>query len=146
MLQKADIVAKNAGLQVRSLAPGFGAEIIGADLSRPFSEETAQAIRDIWIEAGLLLFRDPDADDDAQMRLSMLFGEMEPAATADMNDPNNKFMMTLRHDPASTKPSFQAELPGQLSFRRPGSCRLHSLALVPELHADDCARRRAAHG
>ena len=108
MLQKADIVAKNAGLQVRSLSPGFGAEIIGAHISRPFSEETAQAIRDIWIEAGLLLFRDPDADDEAQMRLSMLFGEMEPAATADMNDPNNKFMMTLRHDPASTKPSFQA--------------------------------------
>ena len=107
MLQEADIVARNAGLQVRPLAPGFGAEIIGVDLSRPFSETTAQAIRDIWIEAGLLLFRDPDADDAAQMRLSTLFGEMEPAATADMNDPTNKFMMTLKHDPASAKPSFQ---------------------------------------
>jgi taurine dioxygenase len=105
MLQ--DAVTGATGLKVRALTPGFGAEIMGVDLSWPFDDATAQAIRDIWIEAGLLLFRDPGADDAAQMRLSRLFGEMEPAATADMNDPDNQFMMTLKYDPADTKPRFQ---------------------------------------
>ncbi|MGF7150145.1 taurine dioxygenase [Sphingomonas zeicaulis] len=81
----------------------------GIDLTRPLDDATAAAIRDIWIEAGLLLVRDPCADDDAQMRLSRVFGDMEPAATADMNDPKNQFMMTLAYDPADTKPRFQAD-------------------------------------
>ena len=106
MLQEGTIREK-AGLTVRALTPAFGAEIMGLDLSRPLDEATAQAVRDIWIEAGLLLIRDPNADDEAQMRLSRLFGEMEPAATADMNDPNNQFMMTLKYDPAETVNRFQ---------------------------------------
>lgn len=106
MLQEGTLREK-AGLTVRALTPAFGAEILGLDLSRPPDEATAQAVRDIWIEAGLLLIRDPNADDEAQMRLSRLFGEMEPAATADMNDPNNQFMMTLKYDPADDKGRFQ---------------------------------------
>jgi len=94
-------------IQTRPLTPKFGVEVIGVDLSKPFDEETAKSIHDLWIQYGLLLFRDPTADDEAQMRLSRLFGEMEPAATADMNDPNNQFMMTLKYDPTDTKPSFQ---------------------------------------
>jgi len=90
----------------RPLSPGFGAEILGVDLSRPLDDATAQSIRDIWIDAGIVLLRGVDHDDDAQMRLSKVFGEMEPAATADMNDPNNKFMMTLAYDPQDKAPRF----------------------------------------
>ncbi|WP_313807654.1 TauD/TfdA family dioxygenase [Sphingobium sp.] len=95
------------GLTVRPLAAGFGAEVSGLDLSRPLDDATVAAIRDIWIEAGLLLFRDASHDDEAQMRLSRAFGEMEPAATADMNDPNNQYMMTLAYDPDDKSPRFQ---------------------------------------
>lgn len=109
MLQKEGAITQKAGLKVRALTPGFGAEIQGVDLSRPLDDATASAIRDIWIEAGLLLFRGGDHDDEAQMRLSRLFGEMEPAATADMNDPNNRYMMTLAYDPADKKPRFQTD-------------------------------------
>jgi len=94
-------------LSTRPLAPGFGAEIMGVDLSRPIDAETEQAIRDVWIDAGILLFRGADQDDEAQMRLSRIFGEMEPAATGDLNDPNNKFMMTLAYDPNDGAPRFQ---------------------------------------
>lgn len=89
-----------AGLKIRSLAPNFGAEIIGVDLSRPLGDDVVDAVRAAWIEAGVLLFRGADQDDEAQMRLSRLFGEMEPAATTELNDPVNKFMMTLAYDPA----------------------------------------------
>ena len=86
-------------IEARRLLAPFGAEILRADLTRPLDESTAKAIRDAWIEHGILLFRDARNDDEAQMRLSSLFGEMEPAATADLNDPNNQFLMTLAYDP-----------------------------------------------
>lgn len=95
------------GLTIRPLAPGFGAEIVGVDLSRPIDAATEAAIRAAWIEHGILLFRGEDQDDAAQMRLSAIFGEMEPAATADMNDPDNKYMMTLAYDPDDKAPRFQ---------------------------------------
>ena len=96
-----------AGLTVRALTPSFGAEIQGVDLTRPLDEATAQAIRDIWIEAGVLLFRDSGFDDAAQMRLSKVFGELEPSATPDLNDPDNRFIMSLSYDPDDTKARFQ---------------------------------------
>jgi taurine dioxygenase len=102
-----DTLHQSDSLDVRPLTPRFGAEIKGVDLSEPLDERTAQSIRDTWIQAGLLLFRNPDSDDEAQMRLSRLFGEMEPAATADMNDPDNQYMMTLAYDPEDTRPRFQ---------------------------------------
>jgi taurine dioxygenase len=94
-------------IALRPLTAGFGAEISGVDLTRDIDETTAEAIRRAWIDKGLLLFRGASQDDEAQMRLSRLFGEMEPAATADLNDPNNAFMMTLAYDPADTSPRFQ---------------------------------------
>ncbi|GAC1574615.1 MAG: TauD/TfdA family dioxygenase [Sphingomicrobium sp.] len=89
-----------AAIERRPLTPAFGAEIIGVDLSKPIDDATSNAVREAWIDAGILLFRGEDQDDEAQMRLSSIFGEMEPAATADLNDPINKFMMTLAFDPA----------------------------------------------
>lgn len=94
-------------LSVVPLDGSFGARIDGLDLSRPIDDDTAAAVRAAWVEHGILLFRDPAADDDSQMRLSRLFGEMEPAATAELNDPTNRFMMTLAYDPADTGPRFQ---------------------------------------
>lgn len=88
-----------ARFETRPLTPNFGAEIIGLDLSQPLDEATQKAIRDVWIQSGIVLVRGDNHDDEAQMRLSRVFGEMEPAATASMNDPDNQFMMTLSYDP-----------------------------------------------
>lgn len=86
-------------ITTRPLAPNFGAEIIGLDLSRPLDDAEIARVRSIWTDAGVILVRGADHDDEAQMRLSQVFGEMEPAATADLNDPINKFMMSLTYDP-----------------------------------------------
>lgn len=93
MLNQAPIIER------RPLDAPFGLEIVGADLTRDIDDATRKAIHDAWIDAGILLFRDLRNDDLAQMRLSTIFGEMEPAATADLNDPVNQFMMTLAYDP-----------------------------------------------
>jgi len=88
-------------IQVRKLAAPFGAEILGIDLTRELDDEARKTILGAWIEHGILLFRGEDQDDAAQMRLSSLFGDMEPAATEDLNDPVNRFMLTLGYDPAN---------------------------------------------
>jgi len=94
-------------LETRQLSEGFGLEVIGVDLSRDLTPGIKQAVRDLWVQGGILLFRDAGADDEAQMRLSRIFGELEPAATADLNDPDNQFLMTLAHDPNSDVARFQ---------------------------------------
>jgi len=89
------------------LTPHFGFEIQGADLSQKLDADTKQAINDAWIDGGILLFRGAGRSDEIHMRLSEVFGQMEPAATADMNRPDNPYLMTLLYDPEDTKPTFQ---------------------------------------
>ena len=81
------------------LTPHLGLEICGLDLSGPLDAATRQAILDAWIDAGVLLFRDAGHSAEEHMRLSEVFGEMEPAATAMLNDPSNPYLMTLTYHP-----------------------------------------------
>jgi len=89
------------------LTPHLGLELRDIDLSEPIDDATRGAILDAWIDAGVLLFRGAGTSDEIHMRLSSIFGEMEPAATADMNNPDNPYLMTLKYDPEDTKPRFQ---------------------------------------
>lgn len=92
--------------EVLPLPGGIGAAIRGLDFSREIGGSDADTVRSAWIRHGLLLVRDPAAGDEAQMRLSRIFGEMEPSATTFMNDPVNRFMMTLAYDPDDPDPQF----------------------------------------
>lgn len=94
------------GFETRLLSPCLGKEVLGVDLSRDIDPATQTAIRDAWIDSGLLLFRGAGASDDIQMRVSRIFGDMEPAATADMNSPDNPYLMVLAYDPDDTKARF----------------------------------------
>jgi taurine dioxygenase len=94
-------------IELVPLTPHFGFEIRGVDLTAPISPQTTQEILDAWIEGGILLFRGAGATDEIHMRLSSVFGQMEPAATASMNRPDNPYLMTLLYDPEDDKPSFQ---------------------------------------
>lgn len=93
-------------IETTPLAGGVGCRIDGLDLSRELSAAEADAAREAWVEYGLVLVRNPSSDDAEQMRLSRLFGEMEPSATPDLNDPENRFMMNLTYDPADANPQF----------------------------------------
>jgi taurine dioxygenase len=85
----------------------FGFELTGVDLTREIDAETQQIVLDAWIDGGILLFRGAGTTDETHMRLSSVFGQMEPAATANMNRPDNPYLMTLLYDPDDEKPSFQ---------------------------------------
>jgi taurine dioxygenase len=88
------------------LSPNLGLEVSGVDLTQEPDDATRDAILNAWIKAGVLLFRGAGTSDEIQMRLSQVFGAMEPAATADMNRPDNPYLMTLAYDPADKAPRF----------------------------------------
>lgn len=87
----------------KSLSPHIGIEIEGVDLSRPLDEQTQQEIRQAWIESGLLLFRGALHSNEDHLRLSEVFGQMEPSATADLNSSENPYLMNLRQTPHNAK-------------------------------------------
>src|SRR5256885_6823638 len=85
---------------VRPLSP-FGAEVIGLDLDddAALAGATGQALREAWVEHGILLFRNALHSEEAHLRLSRVFGEPQPSAVARINDARNPYLMTLDQRP-----------------------------------------------
>ena len=63
--------------ETKPLDTGVGAEIIGLDLGQPIDEATRHALYDVWLEAGILLFRGIGTSAERQLALSRCFGELE---------------------------------------------------------------------
>jgi alpha-ketoglutarate-dependent taurine dioxygenase len=66
-------------MQVSDLSPVFGSEIAGVDLREELDPQTGAALRSLFDERSVLLFRDVDFDYPSQQRLCrMLIGVDEP--------------------------------------------------------------------
>ena len=65
--------------QVRPLSPALGAEIAGVDTAARIDDRTFEAIRRAWLDHLVLLFRRQQLDDDALVRFTARFGELEEA-------------------------------------------------------------------
>jgi taurine dioxygenase len=61
----------------RPLSPAAGVEIVGADLGRPLSPARRHAVRDAFRSHHVLVFRDQDLGQDAQLAFTRQFGEIE---------------------------------------------------------------------
>jgi taurine dioxygenase len=74
------------------LTPAIGAVIDGVDLTRPIDSETVQQMREIWLDRGVLFFRNQDLNDDQLERFLGYFGEpiAEPSAGSYGGDPTRK--------------------------------------------------------
>ena len=83
----------------KPLAEHVGLELGGIDLDKPLTDSVKQDLRDAWVESGLLLLRGALHSPEAHMRLSEVFGEMEPSATSFLNSKTNPFLMELRQTP-----------------------------------------------
>jgi taurine dioxygenase len=80
-----------------------GIEIRGFDLNSSIDDELAQVLRDLWLEHGIVLFRDQDITPERQIEFSRLFGplEMHPLKTTRSNEYPELF--TLVNDPEKEK-------------------------------------------
>ena len=63
-------------LDVKPMAGAVGAEIQGVDLLRDISDELITAIRDIWLQYGVIFFRDQDLNPDQFQAFAERFGEV----------------------------------------------------------------------
>lgn len=66
----------------RPLHPLFGAEIVDVDIGAALDDRTFAAIRALFEECSLLLFRGQTLDDDAQVEFSRRFGPLETTVKA----------------------------------------------------------------
>ncbi|EXJ83360.1 alpha-ketoglutarate-dependent 2,4-dichlorophenoxyacetate dioxygenase [Capronia coronata CBS 617.96] len=64
-------------IQVKQLAPTFGAEVTGIDFSKPVEPEVFKEIHDAITEYGVLVFRRAALDDARHVAFSRLFGELD---------------------------------------------------------------------
>jgi taurine dioxygenase len=67
-------------LSIRPLSPCLGAEILGLDVSRPLDAATSEAVRDIWHENLVVLFRGQSLDEDEQVAFAECFGPLNRSA------------------------------------------------------------------
>lgn len=56
----------------------FGREIIGLDMTGGIAPDTAAALRQAWLDHGVLVFRGIGTSPEVQLELSRCFGELEP--------------------------------------------------------------------
>lgn len=63
-------------IQVRRINPNIGAEILGADLTRPQTAEVAAVIEAALVEHEVLVFRNLDINVDQQIDFARNFGEL----------------------------------------------------------------------
>ncbi len=68
------------------LSAAVGAEITGLNLSDTLNTETVAALRAIWLDKGVLLFRNNDLSVEDQIRFAGNFGT--PSKTNNRTDPN----------------------------------------------------------
>jgi taurine dioxygenase len=70
-------VTERQRVTVRPTGAALGADIEGVDLSRALAPETVAAIKQAWCDHLVLRFRGQKLDDDALMRFSRYFGELD---------------------------------------------------------------------
>ncbi len=64
-------------LEVKSLSPALGAEIVGVDLREDLSEQTVAGILEAWHDNLVLLFRDQSLSEEDQVRFAQHFGVLQ---------------------------------------------------------------------
>jgi taurine dioxygenase len=61
--------------KIRILSPALGAEINGLDLREDLDIETVEALRVVWLEHLMLLFRDQELSEADEVRVASYFGK-----------------------------------------------------------------------
>jgi alpha-ketoglutarate-dependent taurine dioxygenase len=74
------------GITVKQLGAHIGGEITGFDVAKPIDDATAAELRATLMRYGVLVIRDQNIDDDAQVAFSRCFGTLEIFVKAENRD------------------------------------------------------------
>ncbi len=75
--------------------PNIGQEVLDLDLDGTIDESTAQALRQLWSEAGVVLFRGIGNSPERLLALSLVFGAPEPHPIAEIRLPSHPDLILL---------------------------------------------------
>ncbi len=96
----------NSGLTVRPLSNALGAEISGIDITGDISQEQVDAIRSIWNQYHIILFRGVKWTPEEQIAFSRRFGPLDPHdATPFSRDEKHKELLVVTNRERNGKPS-----------------------------------------
>jgi taurine dioxygenase len=70
-------------IQIKPTGSALGAEIVGADLTRPLSDDDFATIRDAFYEHEVVYFRGNELSDEDHIRFSARFGELRKLKLTD---------------------------------------------------------------
>jgi len=77
----------------------FGARVSGLRREQLDDPQVRQSLYDLWIDKGVILFRDGDCDEDMQVNLSRVFGELEPHLFAETRSEGNPDLVKIKFYP-----------------------------------------------
>ncbi|NQZ96140.1 MAG: TauD/TfdA family dioxygenase [Myxococcales bacterium] len=83
--------------ETKRLDDGIGIEVVGLDLSQPIDESTRRELNDVWLDAGILLFRGIGTSTERQLALSRCFGELEVHPVESIRLEGNDEVIHLSH-------------------------------------------------
>ena len=88
------------GFDATPLSSVIATEIVGLDLNQPLRAETVAVLRNIWLERGVLVFRDNDLTVEDQIRFAGYFGTPSQTNTRadEERDPRMLLISNIRKD------------------------------------------------
>jgi taurine dioxygenase len=129
--------ADSTGLDVRPLAGGLGAEVLGIDLAQPMPPALAGAVRAAWHRHLVLVFRDQRLTPAQQVAFTRWLGPVEPHPLGTRAGlPGDPEVLVLENRPGTRAPRNDT-WHSDISFaeRPPMASALYALE-VPDGHGD----------
>ncbi|MEL7028341.1 MAG: TauD/TfdA family dioxygenase [Pseudomonadota bacterium] len=87
--------AEASSLVTRSLTPTFGVELENVDLRAPMSDAHVEAIRKLWFQHGIILFRGQRMDEADLVRFSRRLGALEIHVRKEYLSPDNPEVLQI---------------------------------------------------
>lgn len=86
---------RTAPITVRPLTAHLGVEVIGVNRVKGTPEWLRRTLNFLWLEHGVLLFRDLDFTEAEQVAFSRMFGEQEVHGRQELNSPDHPELLYL---------------------------------------------------
>jgi len=103
-------------LQFQSNPSGVGVEVQGLELESAVPADIAQQLRALWLDRGVLVFREIGTSPEALLRLSHCFGELEPHPIEAFRLPGYDELIQLGNENGMIGPVY--EFDGQATYGR----------------------------
>lgn len=131
---------------VRRLQPAIGAEIGGVDLRQPLSQADRTAIRQAWLDHGVIVFRDQMLTREQHVAFGAAFGDFFMPRVEDNKRPENPEIHFVTNDGKSKAGAADIWHADMTCFPEPSMGSILRAVQIPSLGGDTAfASARAAY-